>query len=411
MKTKLIFIAIAVLALAVVRTNAAFADTQKLSMDDALRDALSKSPLVAEIERNYAFKEADALEAGRLSNPSLDAEVALPRSWRDERGENEIAVSLTQPIKLSHGPLRNRLATLIEKAGSSAREQELLELTSKVRLSFARIWLLQQREAALGEIAPKTKSLTDFVSSGLSQGAYGKGDAAIFKSEIARTEAELVGLKAEKLQSQFELSKILGRSLDGILLIQPEVPKEVELSTIETRLQDSSLKLITRARTIVDLARADSDVANRDAFPELRPRIFYARSDAATNYIGFGISVDLPFYSRNSAERIRKTSELSASQAQLTFLQSEDFKRSVTNVARAFNLRRSEVEIYRARVIPNMEEALKAFEEQVRSGQGSVFQLWQTLQSYLETNERYLELWSKTFSDYTELSLLAGEEL
>ena len=58
-----------------------------------------------------------------------------------------------------------------------------------------------------------------------------------------------------------------------------------------------------------------------------------------------------------------------------------------------------------------MEEALKAFEEQVRSGQGSVFQLWQTLQSYLETNERYLELWSKTFSDYTELSLLAGEEL
>lgn len=398
-------------ALALSWAQVALADTRKISMDDALRSALAKSPLVAEIERNYAFREADALEAGRLTNPTLDAEVALPRSWREERGTNEISVALTQPIKLSHGPLRNRLATLIEKAGSSAREQEILELTSKVRLSFARIWLLQQREAALANTQPKTKSLTEFVSSGLAQGAYGRGDAAIFKSEIARTEAELLGLRAEKLQAQFELGKILGISLDDVLLSQPDVPKEVSLTTLEARLQDSSLKLFTRARTIVELARADADVANRDAFPELRPRIFYARSDAATNYIGLGISIDLPFYSRNSAERIRKSSELNSSQAQLTFLQSDDFKRSIASVGRAFNLRRNEVEIYRGRVIPNMEAALKAFEEQVRTGQGSVFQLWQTLQSYLETQDRYLELWSRAFSDYTELSLLAGEEL
>ena len=411
MKSEPIRVSITVIALAALCVNVAFADARTLSMDEALREALAESPLVAEIEKNYAFKAADAIEASRLSNPSLDAEVAVPRSWHDERGGNEVAVSLTQPIKLSHGPLRNRLATLIEKAGSSAREQEILELTSKVRLSFARIWLLQQREAVLGEISPKTKSLTSFVSSGLAQGAYGKGDAAIFKSEIARTEAELLGLRAEKLQSQFELGRLLGRSLDGIQLLQPDVPKEVSLSTIESRLQENSLKLFTRARTIVELARADADVANRDAFPELRPRIFYARSDAATNYVGLGISFDLPFYSRNSAERIRKSRELNASQVQLTFLQSDDFKRSVINVARAFNHRRSEVEIYRARVIPNMKEALTAFEEQVRSGQGSVFQLWQTLQSYLDTNERYLGLWSKTFSDYTELSLLVGEEL
>lgn len=44
------------LALAVVRTNAAFADAQKLSMDDALRDALSKSPLVAEIEKKLRLQ-------------------------------------------------------------------------------------------------------------------------------------------------------------------------------------------------------------------------------------------------------------------------------------------------------------------------------------------------------------------
>lgn len=400
-----------VLACGAPLVTSASAEPQKLTIDEALSGVLSTSPLVREIERNLAYRNAEAIETARLSNPTLDAEVSLPQSWKSEKGDDEVTVSLSQPVKLSHGPLRNRLAALIKNAGDASKEQELLGLSAKVRLAYARVWLLQEREDTLRRIAPKTKSLSDFVASGLTQGAYGKGDAAIFRSEIARTEAELLGLQAERFQSQLELAKLLGRSLDTVILTQPELPNELSVSALEARLTASSLNLFSRARMLVELARADAQVSERDAFPELRPRIFYSRSDAGTEYLGFGISFDLPFYSRNSADRLRKTSELSASQAQLNFLESDDFKRSVTQVARGFNLRREETQIYRTRVLPSMNEALASFEEQVRNGQGSVFQLWQTLQTYLSTQERYLELWTKTFSDFAELSLLVGEEL
>ncbi len=391
-------------------TDVAFAEGRKLTLNEALEFALSKSPLVAEIEQNRAFSRAEAVDVARLSNPSLDAELALPRSWKDERGENEVSVSLTQAFKLSHGPLRNRLAALTRSAGSIAREQEILELSSKVRLAYARLWLLQEREAVLSSIAPKTFSLTKFVETGLSQGAYGRGDTAIFKSEVARTEAELSGIKAEKFQGAFELTKLTGVDLSEHLLLPPEIPT-VSVQVVITKLDADALKIFTRTQTLLDLARAGSEVANRDAFPELRPRIFFSRSDAGTNYLGVGLSIDLPFYNQNTAERIRKTSELSVSKTQLDFVRSPDFRHSVVNVASAFNLRRQEVEAYKAKVLPNIETALAAFEEQVRNGQGSVFQLWQTSQSYLETHERYLELWARAFSDYSELSLLVGEEL
>lgn len=390
--------------------SSAFAEKRKLTLDEALEGAFSKSPLVAEIERNRSFSKAEAIDVARLPNPSLDAELAIPRSWSDERGDNEVSVSLTQPIKLSHGPLRNRLAALTRSAGSIAREQEILQLTSKVRLAYARLWLLQEREAVLSSIVPKTVSLTKFVETGLSQGAYGKGDAAIFKSEVARTEAELSGIQAEKFQGAFELTKLTGIDSSEYSLLSPTIPT-VSIPTVETKLDSDALKIFTRTQTLLDLARAGSEVANRDAFPELRPRIFFSRSDAGTNYLGVGLSIDLPFYSQNSAERIRKASEVSVSSAQLTFVKSPDFKHSVVSVANAFNLRRQEVETYRTKVLPNIESALSAFEEQVRNGQGSVFQLWQTSQSYLETHERFLELWARAFSDYSELSLLVGEEL
>ena len=411
MKTKSWSFSLSLALSALVLQSLAYGESKTLSIDEVVKAALDASPIVIQIEGALSGRRADAFEAKTLSNPSLETEFGVPVASKDAMGNNEVSVSLSQPFKLSHGSLRNRLADLLEEAGNSEKEQAVLELVTKARIAFAHQWLLSEREKLLQEVQPKTKSLTQFVSSGLKLGAYGKGDEAVFRTEVAKTEAELLGIQAEKLAAEAELTRITGRSFEGFTLSNPGVFSSIPVSTVELQLSQGELKVQRRAKILVNLARADSAVANRDAFPELRPKLFYSRTNEGVDLVGVGLSFDLPFYSQNTAERMRKTSEVLTAESQAAFFQGEAFKSSVLKSVKMYELRRQEVLLYEKKVTPAVKEALHAFEAQVRGGEGSVFQLWQTLREYLEIQERYLDLWTRAFAEYLELSILLGQEL
>ncbi len=386
------------------------ADSKILTLDDAISKTLDLSPVVKEIELASIERKADAFDAKTLPNPTLDSELGVPTSWNEQKGDNEINISLSQPFRLSHGTLRNRLATFFEQVADTEKEQNVLELITKVRLSYARLWLLSQRERALGEIQPKAKSLSGFVSSGTKEGAYGSGDSAVFKSQTGKTEAEILGIRAEKLIAETEFTSITTIDPTDLILAEPSL-SSFEDSFVNGQLANNGFKVQNRARKLLDLAQADKDVADRDAFPELRPRLFYSRTNEGADIVGVGISFDLPFYSQNTSDRMRKSAQLSASEAKNTFYQSEVFKSSVLKSAKMYGLRKQQLQVYEKQVLPSVKEALNAYEKQVRGGQGSIFQLWATLQEYLDVQERYLELWNKSYSDYQQLSILLGQDL
>ena len=387
------------------------AEERQLTVDEIVTKALDASPIVKEIEASRAVRSADAFDAKALLNPTLETEHGVPSAWKEQRGDNETSVSLAQPFRLSHGTLRNRVASLLEQTGSVERDQSILELISKTRFAFARLWLLTERERILKQTQPKAKSLESFVVSGVQQGGYGAGDAAVFKAEIGRAEAEILDIAAEKLEAETELAALTGLDVGNITLANPGSPKSISTNLVEEQLSNNALKVQARAKTLFELAKAELAVANRDAFPELRPKLFYSRTNEGVDIVGFGISFDLPFYSQNTSERIRKGAGLRATEAATNFVQGDVFKASVLKSVRQYELRREELAIYQKRIIPAIQEALSAFESQVRAGQGSVFQLWQTLREYLDANEKYLERWSKAFAGYEQLSILLGQEL
>lgn len=411
MKQKKRLFCLGILAAAILNASATFADNNKISIEEVLKATLDTSPAVQQIEATLESNRADAFEAKTLSNPELEAEYGVPTDWKDSRGDNEISVSLTHPFKLSQGSLRSRFAKLIEESAGSQKEQELLELVVKTRLIYARLWLLSERQRILEEVRPKVKSLTEFVSSGLKQGAYGKGDDAVFRTEVAKTEAELLGIKADKLASEAELTKLTGQSFEGKTLLSPGMPNPISHDSIKAQLEQKEAKIQRRTQILLNLAKASAKVAERDSFPELRPKLFYSRTNDGVDVVGVGLSFDLPFYSQNTAERMRANSGLHSVEAQANFFLSDAFKTSVLKSVKLYDFRREELLVYEKRVSPAIKEALNAFEEQVRGGEGSVFQLWQTLREYLEVQERYQELWARTFSEYQELSILLGQEV
>lgn len=386
------------------------AEVLPLTIDEVVAKALDSSPLVKEIEAARALRSADAFDSHTLSNPTFEAEGGVPTAWRDQRGDQEVSVSLVQPVRISQGKLRSRVASLLEKTGNAEREQSVLEVISKTRLAFARLWLLSERERVLKQMEPRAKSLESFVVSGVKQGGYGAGDAAVFKTEIGRADAEALKIAAETLAAESELAALTGLDVAGRTLASPGSPKSISESSVREQLSNNSLKVQSRAQILLALSKAELAVANRDAFPELRPKLFYTRTNEGVDLVGLGVSFDLPFYSRNTSDRIRKGSSTMAAEANNNFVQGEVFRSSVLKSVRQYELRSQELAIYECRIIPDIKEALKSFESQVRSGQGSVFQLWQTLREYLDIQKTYLERWSNTFSDYEQLSILLGQE-
>lgn len=402
---------VAVVLLHITGAAAAAQDRETISIDEVTALALDKSPLVAQLEAEEQTRIANGFEIRTLANPELDAELGVPVDWEEERGKNELEVALSQPVRLSDGALRNRFASLLSTAARQKKERELFELLSRVRFIYARSWVLEERARALGEVLSQADSLHAFVARGLEEGAYGKGDDALFRSERAKLKASLKGISAESLAARSELARLTGLELAGKRLLMPDPAPMPSLELLEARLKRADTKVQQRAEILRDVAKAQAAVARRDSFPELRPRLFYSRTDEGKDLVGVGISFALPIFSQNTAERMRAEAEASASRAHWQFTRSEVFHRAILDAARAYRLRSEEVALYEREVLPALRQALTAFDRQLRGGEGSIFELWQTMRDYVDTQERYLELWTGVFSEGVELSILLEEEI
>ncbi len=400
-----------ILAVLCALPSLAVSEQLPLVLDEAIQGALNGSPIVKDIEARFNMQRASSFEANVLSNPELDTEVGVPSAWEDKKGKNEIAIGITQPIKFSQGALRNRLSSLIREAGSRDKEKDILSLITKVRFAFARTWVVSERSRILNEVLPEARSLSQFVKKGLGDGAYGKGEEAVFRAEVAKTEAELKGVLAESLNAFSELSQLSGFNIEARKVSVPALLPLMPLESLETRLMNGEIKVQSRAKLLLELSEADLSVARRDRFPELRPRLFYQKTNEGVDIVGVGLSFPLPFYSQNTAEVMRKDAERSVAQAKVSFFQGEVFRTSMLRSVKAYSLRREEVLAYENKVLPGLREALTAFESQVRDGQGSIFQLWQTLREYVDAQERYLELWTQTFSERIELAIILEEDI
>ena len=73
----------------------------RVTVDELLSRALQESPVAKEIESEIASQRALGLQGGTLENPTVDAEVRIPTSYAADRGSDEIAVALSQPVRVS----------------------------------------------------------------------------------------------------------------------------------------------------------------------------------------------------------------------------------------------------------------------------------------------------------------------
>lgn len=241
--------------------------------------------------------------AGRLSNPSLSVEF---------QGESALSPRTTG-IGIDQGlPLTKRLrlerhlsSQMVEAAVLEVRDIERRRIAQAQALVIGLLALegqrsLRQRQSAL------SKELADFAKEGSARGEISPLDAAQALVDGQRSLLAVRSLEAERAALLGDLRRILGVPADEELSVLGDLPplEEPAAEGWERRpdLQSSRLRE-EAARTDIELARAkrwEDVTAGLFAAKESQGGAAGGRDHG--DFVGFRISLPLPFWNKNEGE-------------------------------------------------------------------------------------------------------------
>lgn len=382
-----------------------------LSLDEFRAISLKNSPLIAEIDSDYANGLATAFDTEVLINPELQIEQTFTGMKLNGDNDGQTQASLGQPIKLSNFGSRERVAYLIRKSGDLQKRSALLELTQKLNIQFRTLFTLQQTEKILLSAEERASKKVILIKDGVRKGLFSLGDEKLFEGEKYRLKAERLGITSKISSIQSELAKSTGLTC-SIITTDFEALREIPTEdSLLSKASTSELSESARIELLHDLSKENTRLAELDAFPVLSPRFVYQHTNDGGDFYGAGIAIPLPFWNRNQGERIRKSAEERVLEIKKSFLINGGFKSQLRSLRQSALSLSEQSELYSSKVIPSFEDALKSQEKIYSEGKGNVIQVWQTLRTYNEVQTQGLMLWLEAISARTQLSILIGEEI
>jgi hypothetical protein len=384
---------------------------QNFSLDGFRGYALVHSPQVAEIDRGFAQEMARAFETEVLANPEVSADQAYTRMYIGGADSPNTNVALSQPLRLSNFGKRGRVADLIRNFGDVEKRGRLLEFSQKLVVEHTNLYVLQETERTLTEAIGVASQKTALAARGVSQGLLSEGTGALFEGEKYRLEAQRDGVMASIALVQSEVALLIGTQCRVVAQKGASLAALPSAEVLIERAKQSALSVASRNTLLRSLVREQVKLAELDAIPMISPRAVYQHTNDGGDFVGFGVTMPLPFFNRNQGERMRSAAEERFVESRNTFFTEGGIELQVRSIRAAANSLQRQVDTYRAKVVPAFESALKGEQRLFSYGQGSVLSVWQTFRALNEARLSYLGLISQAVSTRAQLSILVGEEV
>lgn len=380
-----------------------------VSLETLRAHALSHSPLVARIDASFANDVGTAIETGLLQNPELQGQALYAESYSGMRPDDRYSVSLSQPLRPSDFGTRSAVEQLLKKAATQQQQFELLELSQNVLLQYVNLWALRERKSFVVEMKTLANRKAALAAEGKNKGFLGTSEVKLLQGAAARLKLLELGLRADISDAEAELTQATAFRFSNYRVKRPEFSSVPSLEEALARSKDNKLGIRRRVDLLDQVARRQTDLAKKDSFPGFTPSLLYQHEDNA-DFIGVGVSFELPFFNRNQGEILRKREKSRELQVQKDYLEGNAFQSELEATLRMTELKYEQAKMYEKEVFPLFRGALKAAERQFESGQTSVLQLWQAFLSLNDANEEQLSLWVSAYGARTKLSLMLGEE-
>lgn len=410
----------------------ASAETIKLTSEEIEAIFLKQNLLLLAEQMNISIADAEIAQAKLWENPTLSfSDINLWSSKSQREGESEVipplfgsfakntqfSIELSQLIQTANkrGKLISR-----EKVSKEIAIQEfeiiLRGLKTELRKSISEIIYLQNY---LNVLLNQEESISQLVNSYKKQVAQGN----IAKSELLRLQSSLLEIENENQETSTELNEQL-KILKSLLSVEPLV--EIEIIDNQTVLLSptqiplsSLLEKTTENRVDIKLSKLQTQYFDKSLAYEKSQRMpditisanYDRRGGVWRDFIGFGVSIDLPFFNRNQGGI--KAAKLSYEQS--IYNEKQQINQAQHEVVEAYNNYRQAYSFYKKtssnELLSELDNMLSIYSKNLLNKNISMLEYIDFMEAYKDNKNTVLNSKKKMQLQFEELQYIVGTEI
>lgn len=384
--------------------------------------------LIAE-KLNISLADAEIAQAKLWDNPELsisDINLWNTKTQREDLKEMEtsrfakntqFSIELSQLIQTANkrGKLINR-----EKASKEIAIQEFEEVLRGLKVELRKsISELQYQQSYKKVLDSQANSLSELTEAYKKQVSLGN----IAKSELLRLQASLLEVENENNELQMEINE-QQKTLKSLLSIEPNIIIEIEeVYTNHTNPENiplaSLLEQATENRPDVKAQRLqvkyhEKSLAYEKAqrVPDITVSANYDRySGVWKDFVGFGVSFDLPFLNRNQggikAAKINKEQSQYLAEQQQNIAQHEVVE-AYSNYTMVYNFYNK---IKNNELLSEIDKMLNIYTKNLLNRNVGMLEYMDFLDTYKSNKETILSAQKKLDTSFEELQYTVGTEI
>lgn len=405
---KKIILTLALAGMAFLPSPAA-AETPFVSEAQVLQAAMQASPDFQAAVRDGAFEKADAGQAGRLDNPTV--ELNALRTSTAGSDENSFDLEIEQPFKLSQlTGQRARLSNALFEQAELRQQHGILEAFWRTKMLYAQVWQYQEKAKLYADFQKRATGIAGQVGKAIKDGQTPVSEGSLFTGDAARLASDLENIKAQESDLRLQLSKLTGLALTDAVLEKPVLPPlNSDIAYLEGQARENaSLVRLLEADLLAAQRQKQAALADSGT-PEIAPRFIYGRnSDANENTVGLGVALTIPLWDQNQSERQKADAAQTYTQRQLDTLQTLPLSERLRRIVDAIDRLDRRVRILEDEALPNYRKGFAQVQKNYRAGQAGAVALWQIRERLFETEQEALKATLETVAARRILSLETG---
>jgi cobalt-zinc-cadmium efflux system outer membrane protein len=397
---------------------AAVTPGEEVSLEELLTYADEHSPALAVARSTRSRAEAARIGAAILlpDNPEVSLGVG-PRLGLGGQGI-DVQASVMQPIQIAgERGLRLNAAEKLSELTDAEIERERWSVHSDVHAMFHRAGVERERLRLTERVVAFQEEVLRAVERQIAA-----GETAALTLRLARAEAAQARQTRVAAQQAFLASRIALAQLSGWAAATPplpsgkiDAPREPPPLEELIKLASERLPSLRAAASRVREAEARAELADREGWPRPSIGLQYNRegnptSEGVYDSILGVVSVQLPTFQRNQAERARAHADVSVAAAELAALQ----KLLEGQVAQARNemvAAAKRTEAYGTEILPQFEENLTLLRRSFELGEIDLLALSTGRERFLRIQSDALAAQVDYFTALAGLERVVGVEL
>lgn len=407
-------------------------DTIRLSRQESEAVFLSENLSLLAEKLNISKAEAAVQQAKLWPNPNLtfdqvnlwatdrqtDGQEVSPPLW-DGFGKNQQFAFEIEQLIYTAGKRKKMVA--LEKVSVDQSKQYFEDLLRNLKIEFRSLLTdlqyIQLQEKALENLFVSVQELTKAYERQLNQQNISKSEYARLKAKELELRKEIHDLQKSSSEVQKELKILLHQNPNSVLVITDEgFEREIEESQI--LFATDFMEQAERTRPDLQLAVLEEDYYNKlydyekaQRVPDFSLKAAYDRNGSTMlDFIGFGVSIDLPIFNRNQGNI--KIAQLGIEQSKIQTqqvrhkIQSEIF-RNTQDLLNAIQLRDQIKKDYDL----SLDELLSAHNKNLKNRNISMLEYLDFVDAYLDNQKTVLDVSKEVNDALEELNFALGKDI